>query len=63
MKVELIDVTRVVPYSRNPRKNEAAVGNVAASIKEIGWRQPIVVVSEMVIVVGHSRYLRNVAGA
>ncbi|MFA6148653.1 MAG: DNA modification methylase [bacterium] len=57
MKVELIDIVRVVPYARNPRKNAAAVAKVAASITEFGWQQPIVVDSEMVIVVGHTRYL------
>jgi len=57
MKVEQIDIARVIPYARNPRKNEAAVAKVAASLKEFGWRQPIVVDSEMVIVVGHTRYL------
>lgn len=57
MKVALVDIKRVVPYARNPRKNEAAVAKVAASIKEFGWQQPIVVDSEMVIVVGHTRYL------
>jgi ParB-like chromosome segregation protein Spo0J len=57
MKVELIDITRVIPYARNPRKNEAAVAKVAASIKEFGWRQPIVVDGEMVILAGHTRYL------
>jgi DNA modification methylase len=57
MKVALVDIKRVVPYARNPRKNAAAVAKVAASLKEFGWRQPIVVDSEMVIVVGHTRYL------
>jgi len=57
MKVALVDIKRVVPYARNPRKNEAAVAKVVASLKEFGWRQPIVVDSEMVIVVGHTRYL------
>ena len=57
MKVALVDIKRVVPYARNPRKNELAVAKVAASLKEFGWRQPIVVDSEMVIVVGHTRYL------
>ena len=57
MKVALVDIQRVVPYARNPRKNEAAVAKVAASLKEFGWRQPIVVDSEMIIVVGHTRYL------
>ena len=33
----------LIPYARNPRKNAAAVATVAASLKEFGWRQPIVV--------------------
>ena len=57
MKVELMDIGRVIPYARNPRRNEAAVAKVAASIKEFGWRQPIVVDREMVILAGHTRYL------
>ncbi len=57
MKVVLMDIKRVVPYARNPRKNQAAIVKVAASIKEFGFRQPIVVDGEMVIVVGHTRYL------
>ena len=57
MKVALVDIKRVIPYARNPRKNAAAVAKVAASLKEFGWRQPIVVDSEMVIVVGHTRFL------
>jgi hypothetical protein len=57
MKVVVMDIKRVVPYARNPRKNQAAIANVAASIREFGFRQPIVVDSEMVIVVGHTRYL------
>ncbi len=55
MKVELIDIGRVIPYARNPRKNEAAIAKVAASIKEYGFRQPIVVDEEMVIIAGHTR--------
>src|SRR4030065_1518140 len=57
MKVALVDIKRVIPYARNPRKNELAVAKVPASLREFGWRQPIVVDSEMVIVVGHTRYL------
>lgn len=55
MKVELIDIGRVIPYARNPRRNEAAIIKVAASIKEYGFRQPIVVDEEMVIIAGHTR--------
>lgn len=55
MKVELIDIGRVIPYARNPRRNEAAIAKVAASIKEYGFRQLIVVDEEMVIIAGHTR--------
>jgi DNA modification methylase len=57
MKVEVVPIVSVVPYARNPRKNAAAVAKVAASIKEFGWRQPIVVDSERVIIAGHTRLL------
>jgi len=56
MKVELLSIEKLVPYARNPRITAHAVDKVAASIKEFGFRQPIVVDSEMVIVVGHVRY-------
>lgn len=55
MKVELIEINRLIPYARNPRHNEVAVSKVAASIKEYGFRQPIVVDEEMVIIAGHTR--------
>lgn len=56
MKVELFDLKKLVPYARNPRITAHAVDKVAASIKEFGFRQPIVVDSEMVIIAGHTRY-------
>ena len=57
LKVEQWDVAKVVPYIRNPRKNAGIpVAKVKASLKEFGWRQPIVVDSEGVIIVGHTRY-------
>ena len=55
MQVELWAVEKVVPYARNPRKNGDAVAKVAASIKEFGFRQPIVVDAEGVVIVGHTR--------
>lgn len=57
MKVETVLIGQVTPYVRNPRKNEAAVAKVAASIKEFGWRQPIVVDEKGVIIAGHTRLL------
>ena len=55
MEIELVTLDKIIPYARNPRKNALAVANVASSIKEFGWRQPIVVDSEMVGVAGHTR--------
>jgi DNA modification methylase len=56
VKWRLID--RVRPYERNPRlAPEAAVAKVAASLAEFGWRQPIVVDEDGVIIAGHTRLL------
>src|SRR5688500_2590880 len=57
MQVTLWPIERVTPYDRNPRLNDgAAVDAVAASLKEFGFRQPIVVDRGGVIVVGHTRW-------
>lgn len=55
MKTEMVSVDKVIPYARNPRNNETAITKVAASIQEFGFRQPIVVDKNMVIVVGDTR--------
>jgi ParB-like chromosome segregation protein Spo0J len=57
MKVVQVPIERVIPYERNPRRNEGAVSKVEASLREFGWRQPIVVDSEMVVLVGHPRLM------
>ncbi|MFO0915250.1 MAG: DNA modification methylase [Pirellulales bacterium] len=57
MKIEMWDIDRVQPYERNPRHNEDAIGPVARSIEAYGWRQPIVVDGDGIIVVGHTRLL------
>ena len=44
------------PYDKNPRKNDPAVDAVARSITDYGFRQPIVVDADGVIVVGHTRW-------
>jgi len=56
VKIEQWDIDRVRPYEKNPRRNDKAVQTVAESIREFGFRQPIVVDSDGVIVVGHTRY-------
>jgi len=44
------------PYQHNPRKiSDAAIGKVAASIREFGFRQPIVVDGDGVVIAGHTR--------
>src|SRR5258708_1764022 len=49
-------IDRPIPYARNAREiPQSAVDKVAASIKEFGWQQPIVVDAEDVIIVGHTR--------
>ena len=55
MKITTVAINEVIPYARNPRKNEDAIAKVSASLKEYGWQQPIVVDSEMVIIAGHTR--------
>ena len=56
MEVELRPVSEIQPYENNPRINDAAVEAVAESIKQFGWRQPIVVDPNGIIVVGHTRW-------
>lgn len=55
MLIQNMKIADVRPYERNPRRNTKAVDAVAASIKEFGWRAPIVVDTDMVIVCGHTR--------
>jgi len=58
MKIELWPIDKVIPYARNARKlSDAAPDKVAASILEFGWRQPIVVDAQRVIIAGHTRLL------
>ncbi len=56
MNIELRHLSDIKPYEKNPRLNDAGVDAVAASLKEFGFRQPIVVDSDGVIVVGHTRW-------
>jgi DNA modification methylase len=56
MKIELRKLSDIKPYPGNPRLNDDAVAQVAASIREFGFRQPIVVDCEGVIVCGHTRW-------
>ncbi len=55
LTIEMWTIDRVRPYENNPRNNDDAVDAVAASIKEFGFAQPLVVDSDRVIIVGHTR--------
>jgi ParB/RepB/Spo0J family partition protein len=55
MQVEMRPVGSIRPYDNNPRINDSAVDAVAASIKEFGFNQPIVVDEKSVVIVGHTR--------
>jgi DNA modification methylase len=56
MNIEIRDIHSIKPYERNPRLNDKAVDAVAASLKEFGFRQPIVVDADGVIIAGHTRF-------
>lgn len=49
-------LSEIRPYENNPRKNDAAVEYVANSIREFGWKVPIVIDKDGVIIAGHTRY-------
>jgi ParB-like chromosome segregation protein Spo0J len=58
MKIENWPIDKSIPYARTARKiSDTAVAKVAASIREFGFRQPIVVDAEGTIVAGHTRLL------
>lgn len=55
MNVIEIDVNKLIPYTKNPRKNDRAVDPVANSIREFGFKVPIVIDKENNVVCGHTR--------
>lgn len=56
LRIELRVLSEIKPYPGNPRINDDAIDAVAASLREFGFRQPIVVDVAGVIVCGHTRY-------
>lgn len=53
--IKYLPTDDLIPYANNPRRNDTAVDKVANSIKEFGFRVPIVVDADNVIVAGHTR--------
>ncbi len=56
MEIEYKKLVELIPYVNNPRNNEAAVDKVASSIQEFGFKVPIIVDSQNVIIAGHTRF-------
>lgn len=56
MKIVEKRLDEIKPYEKNPRRNDEAVEYVANSLREFGWKQPIVIDKNGVIVAGHTRY-------
>ena len=55
-KIIMMKIEAIKPYEKNPRLNDNAVESVANSIKEFGFKVPIVVDKDNVIVNGHTRW-------
>lgn len=55
MQIIQRDIADLIPYPKNPRKNDRAVTKVASSIREFGFKVPVVIDKDGVIVAGHTR--------
>lgn len=56
IKITYLKVSDLKPYEKNPRRNDEAVDYVANSIKEFGFKVPIIIDENSVIIAGHTRY-------
>ena len=57
LQVRLVPVERLIPYCRNARTHsDAQVARVAASIREFGWTNPILIRPDGVMIAGHARH-------
>lgn len=55
-EIILLKINEIIPYDNNPRKNDDAVDKVAESIKSFGFKSPIILDKDHVIICGHTRY-------
>ena len=56
MQIVEMNIEGLIPYEKNPRINDASVEYVKNSIQEFGFKNPIVIDKDHVIVCGHTRY-------
>lgn len=58
MQIKTVSVEKLIPYVRNSRTHsDGQVAQIAASIKEFGWTNPILVDGESGVIAGHGRLL------
>jgi site-specific DNA-methyltransferase (adenine-specific) len=55
MKIIYKSISELIPYINNPRRNDKAIDAVASSIKNFGFKNPIIIDSKNEIVAGHTR--------
>ncbi|HOM98556.1 MAG TPA: DNA methyltransferase [Acetomicrobium sp.] len=55
LKIEYVKTADLIPYANNPRRNDAAVDKVVESIREFGFKNPIIVDGNNEIIAGHTR--------
>ena len=55
LKIIYKGVEDIIPYADNPRKNDEAVAQVAESIRAVGFKNPIILDKDGVIIAGHTR--------
>lgn len=55
MNIIELNINELVPYEKNPRRNDEAVKYVENSIKEFGFKNPIIIDKDNVVVAGHTR--------
>lgn len=57
MTVQDINISLIKPYKNNAKRHtDTQIANVAESIRQFGWAQPIVVDRDYTIIIGHCRY-------
>lgn len=56
MKIIQVKTSDIKPYENNPRQNDEAVEFVASSIKQFGFKQPIIIDKDNIIIAGHTRH-------
>jgi ParB-like chromosome segregation protein Spo0J len=55
LQVDYVPISEIVPYDKNPRKNDRAVDIVAKSISQFGFNVPILLDRNNIIIAGHTR--------